>query len=99
PQDASSPPIASGEALGATPPLQPGVELPVELHNPVGTSGKASTWPWVVGAWMLGGLCLLALEGTRLVRLRRRIRTNPPDPAIVARVETLSAHLGIRVVP
>lgn len=42
---------------------------------------------------------MMGLEGLRLVRLARRVSKTPADPAVVARVEVLSARLGIRPVP
>lgn len=58
-----------------------------------------SPWAWLFTAWIFGSACLLAIEGVRLVRLARRISPQPADPEIVARVESLSAQLGIRPVP
>ncbi len=60
----------------------------------------ATAWPWLLGMWAAGSLCLLGIEGVRLARLARRVRTAAPaGPAIVNRVAALSARLGLSPVP
>ena len=55
---------------------------------------------WFLWLWVSGSLCMLAIEGARLVRLARRVAAAAPtDPAIVSRVAELSARLGLRPVP
>jgi beta-lactamase regulating signal transducer with metallopeptidase domain len=67
------------------------------------SSLAASAWPWFLGIWVAGSLLLLSIEGVRLVRLARRMRAArdapPADPALVTRIASLSARLGIRPVP
>lgn len=56
----------------------------------------AAVWPWLLGLWVTGSLGLLTLEGLRLTRLARRVRSSAPvTPALARRIAELSAHLGI----
>jgi beta-lactamase regulating signal transducer with metallopeptidase domain len=56
--------------------------------------------PLVVWAWALGALGLLVLEGIRVALLARRVRNGrAADPAIVARVDELSASLDLKPIP
>jgi beta-lactamase regulating signal transducer with metallopeptidase domain len=65
-----------------------------------GTVDPARVLFWFLWVWVSGSLCMLAIEGTRLIRLARRMAAAAPaDPAIVSRVAELSAHLGLRPVP
>ena len=59
----------------------------------------ASVWPWLLGVWAMGSLCVLSLEGLRIARLRRRVRPTPGDHPIAVRVSTLAGQLGVRAVP
>lgn len=59
----------------------------------------APVWPWLLGVWAMGSLCVLGLEGLRISRLRRRVRPTPADHPIARRVYALSAQLGVRAVP
>jgi bla regulator protein blaR1 len=65
-----------------------------------GTVDPARVLFWFLWVWVTGSLCMLAIEGTRLMRLARRMAAAPPaDPAIVSRVAELAARLGLRPVP
>ncbi|HUR19243.1 MAG TPA: M56 family metallopeptidase [Vicinamibacterales bacterium] len=77
----------------------PGLPLAAEPRPYAASDAAASVWPSLLGIWFLGGLCLVAIEAARIARLSRRISNSPPDPAIVARVAMLSAHLGLRRAP
>jgi beta-lactamase regulating signal transducer with metallopeptidase domain len=73
---------------------------PSEPRERAGTRVSAATLSWLLAIWAAGSLCLLTLEGVRLARLARRVKTAAPaDPAIVTRVAELSARLGLRPLP
>ena len=59
----------------------------------------ASIWPWLIGVWALGSVCVLGIEGLRLARLRRRVRTMPADHPIARRVHALAGQLGVHAIP
>lgn len=99
-------PVVDPGATSAGPEGGEAEPVPVRAHvasglgDSMGALAAASLWPWALGLWALGSLCVLGIEGVRLVRLARRVRAAAPaDPAIVRRVEVLSARLGIRPVP
>jgi beta-lactamase regulating signal transducer with metallopeptidase domain len=53
-----------------------------------------------IAIWILGSVCLLALEGLRLLRQARRVATAlPADPAIEQRVAALAIQLRVAPVP
>ena len=50
----------------------------------------------LVCAWIAGSVCLLTIEGIRLLRQARRVaRALPADPAIEQRVAVLAGQLGV----
>src|SRR5687767_11828667 len=61
-----SEPITPNE-VGLMTPAELSAALKPELTNRVAMSERTSPWPWLLGLWILGGLCLLAIEGARLV--------------------------------
>ena len=83
------------------PSIAPETQVAEPAAAAAGLSG-VSPWTWLVGIWAAGSLCLLGVEGARLARLARRIKSSRgpiPDPAIANRVTALSAQLGLRPVP
>lgn len=74
---------------------------PVVGDSPVPLPADIATlaWPWLIAAWIVGSVCVLILEATRLLRLAHHIRRARPGPQeIVARVDRLAKDLGLRAV-
>src|SRR6185436_6816234 len=54
----------------------------------------------LVALWIAGSVCLLTIEGVRLLRQSRRVAAAlPADPAIERRVAALARQLGVSPVP
>ena len=54
----------------------------------------------LVAFWIAGSVCLLTIEGVRLLRRARRVAAAlPADPAIERRVAALAGQLGVSPVP
>jgi beta-lactamase regulating signal transducer with metallopeptidase domain len=86
----------------------PAAPLPEVPANP------ASVWPsresqresslplstLFIALWIAGSICLLTIEGIRLLRQARRVsNARPADPAIERRVAALASQLGVVPVP
>ncbi len=88
--------------LNAESPVSP-VDVPetrVMSNAHQSAAETAPVWPWLLGVWIAGSLFVLSLDAVRLSRLGRRIRdARPVDPAIAARVETLSQQFGLKPIP
>ena len=104
-------PVAESQAVSLEPPSLPleddaAVITRTQVHPLAAASrddavdhAAASVWPWLLGVWAMGSVCVLGLEGLRLLRLRRLVRPAPVDHPIARRVHTLAAQLGVRAVP
>jgi beta-lactamase regulating signal transducer with metallopeptidase domain len=79
---------------GTRSPLSGGPQLTMDR---AGSNRMAAlAWPWLLGIWLAGGLCLSLIEAVRWARLKRRMaHSSQGDPAIVARVEAWSAAMGL----
>lgn len=89
------------ESIGVSDALEtalPSVSEPAPDSAP--RPAEISTATWLLGLWIGGSIGLLAIEGARLIKLARSVRTAlPADPEIERRVATLANQLGIAPVP
>ena len=75
---------------------------PVVVSDQSGTASAPaapSVLPWLLRLWVAGSLVILAVEGVRLVRVRRRVRSMPAEHPIARRVQALATQLELRPVP
>ena len=62
--------------------------------------GGFSIWPWLIGVWAAGAIVVLLVEGIRLLRVARAVRSGrEADRSIVERVEQLAVRLEMPPVP
>jgi beta-lactamase regulating signal transducer with metallopeptidase domain len=90
---------AVGPIDGVNQDVHGGDPLPGGTSGLIAAAGLVSMWPWLIGVWAMGSVGILAVEGTRLVRIARRARhARPADAALLQRVAIHSSRLGLRPV-
>jgi len=90
------------EVPDRAPGMMPKAEVPeaatTSLLEPRESRGESSLQmsAVLVALWIAGSLCLLTIEGVRLLRQARRVSAAlPADPAIERRVVALAGQLGV----
>jgi beta-lactamase regulating signal transducer with metallopeptidase domain len=57
---------------------------------------SSSPMPWLISLWTLGSMCVIAIEGWRIARFKRRRRPMPEGHPIATRVHALASQLDVR---
>lgn len=111
--EASEPPVESstsvaattggGEEVGDPRAVPPGPAATLATPPVISASPVLSSRRWVpallVGAWAVGGVGFLALQGVRIARMRRQLRAaRPADAALTDLVADVAGRLGVRPV-
>jgi beta-lactamase regulating signal transducer with metallopeptidase domain len=89
---AASIPSGASNALELTPAPPP--------HESTSIDAAAAAGFWLLVVWIAGSTVLLAIETSRIVRLRRRVASGrPADAALAARAAAHATRLGLAAPP